>query len=132
MSTIAQEIIVYNTALQQPYDVLGIVLMEQIMIWLPHAENKIRHGHPVWFLDGNPIVWYDKMKDCMRLLFWSGQWFDDSKLQSEGKFKAAGIRYTTLAQIDKNDIERRLDQSIRIQWDYKNIVKRKGVLEKLS
>ena len=21
---------------------------------LPEAENKIRHAHPVWFLDGNP------------------------------------------------------------------------------
>lgn len=27
------------------------------------AENKVWHGHPVWFLDGNPIVAFAKLKD---------------------------------------------------------------------
>src|SRR3954454_21333781 len=30
---------------------------------LPHAECKIWHRHPVWFLQGNPIVGYSKLKD---------------------------------------------------------------------
>ena len=32
------------------------ILHEEICKHLPKAENKIWHGHPVWFLDGNPIV----------------------------------------------------------------------------
>ena len=31
---------------------------------LPDAESKIWHAHPVWFLDGNPIVGYSKLKGC--------------------------------------------------------------------
>lgn len=40
---------------------------------LTGAESKIWHAHPVWFLDGNPIVGYSKLKSFVRLLFWSGQ-----------------------------------------------------------
>jgi hypothetical protein len=98
---------------------------------LPEAENKIWHGHPVWFLNGNPIVGYSKLKDCIRLLFWSGQSFDEPGLQPEGSFKAAEIRYTSAGQIDPGDLKRWLEKSKTIQWDYKNIVKRKGVLERL-
>ena len=36
----------------------------------PEAENKIWHAHPVWFLDGNPVVGYNKLKDGVRVLFW--------------------------------------------------------------
>ena len=36
---------------------------------LTEAESKIWHAHPVWFLDGNPIVGYRKLKDSVRLLF---------------------------------------------------------------
>ena len=67
----------------------------------------------------------------MRLLFWSGQSFDEAGLQPEGKFKAAEARYTSVEQIDKEDLKRWLEKSKRIQWDYKNIVKRKGVLDRL-
>jgi hypothetical protein len=56
---------------------------------LIEAENKIWHAHPVWFLDGNPIVGYSKLK----------RW---------------------------------LEKSRGIQWDYKNIVKRKGRLKRLK
>jgi hypothetical protein len=96
------------------------------------AENKIWHRHPVWFLDGNPIVGYSKLKDCIRLLFWSGQSFDESGLDVEGSFKAAEVRYTSVDQIVAKDLKRWLEKSIEIQWDYKNIVKRKGKLERLK
>src|SRR5690606_27766763 len=43
---------------------------------LAGAESKIWHAHPVWFLGGNPIVGYSKLKGCVRLLFWSGQSFE--------------------------------------------------------
>lgn len=99
---------------------------------LPGAENKIWHRHPVWFLDGNPIVGYSKLKDCVRLLFWSGQSFDEAGLAPEGTFKAAEARFTAASQIPADDLQRWLEKSSAIQWDYKNIVKRKGKLEWLK
>lgn len=99
---------------------------------LPQAESKIWHAHPVWFLDGNPIVGYDKLKDGVRLMFWSGQSFDEFALQNSGKFKAAVVYYENSAQIDLMKLEKWLKKAILIQWDYKNIVKRKGVLERLK
>ena len=97
------------------------------------AENKIWHAHPVWFLDGNPIVGYSKLKDCVRLMFWSGASFDEDQLKpGTGKFKDASIRYTSADQVKKADLKRWLKKAREIQWDYKNIVKRKGVLERLA
>src|SRR5215471_15924489 len=106
-------------------------LAEEISKNLPDAENKIWHGHPVWFLNGNPIVGYSKLKDSVRLMFWSGQSFDEEVLQKEGNFRAAEMRYTSAKQINKDDLKRWLEKSRQIQWDYKNIVKRKGKLERL-
>ncbi|MFZ0597766.1 MAG: DUF1801 domain-containing protein [Flavobacterium sp.] len=99
---------------------------------VPNAENKIWHAHPVWFLDGNPIVGYSKLKNNIRLLFWSGQSFDEENLINEGSFKAAEFRYTTRTQINTTDLERWLKKAQEIQWDYKNLIKRKGVLIKLN
>lgn len=99
---------------------------------LPDAENKIWHRHPVWFLEGNPIVGYHKLKDCVRLLFWSGQSFDEPDLKPEGSFQAAEARYTSDDQIAAKDLKRWLKKAIEIQWDYKNIVKRKGKLDRLK
>ncbi|PIF30590.1 uncharacterized protein DUF1801 [Flavobacterium sp. 9] len=99
---------------------------------LTDYENKIWHAHPVWFLDGNPIVGYSKLKNCVRLLFWSGQSFDEEKLVNEGSFKASEIRFTAAEQINKEDLKRWLKKATEIQWDYKNIVKRKGLLERLK
>lgn len=107
------------------------LLANEIESNLPEADNKVWHAHPVWFLEGNPIVGYSKMKDSVRLLFWSGQSFEEEGLQPEGKFKAAEVRYTSVEQINKEDLKRWLEKSKNIQWDYKNIVKRKGVLERL-
>ncbi len=96
------------------------------------AENKIWHAHPVWFLEGNPIVGYSKLKGSVRLLFWSGQSFEEEKLHNEGSFKAAEMRYTNVDQINNEDLKRWLEKGTEIQWDYKNIVKRKGVLLRLK
>jgi len=96
------------------------------------AENKIWHAHPVWFIDGNPVVGYSKLKGGIRLLFWSGQSFDEDTLIAEGSFKAAEIRFNSCDQINKIDMKRYLEKAIKIQWDYKNIVKRKGKLERLK
>lgn len=99
---------------------------------LPEAENKVWHAHPVWFLDGNPIVGYSKLKNCVRLLFWSGQSFETPGLEKEGKFKAAEVRYTTSEQVDTALLSKWLSEAREIQWDYKNIVRRKGKLERLK
>jgi hypothetical protein len=108
------------------------ILAQQINRGLPKAENKIWHAHPVWFLEGNPIVGYSKLKNCIRLLFWSGQSFDEEGLEKEGSFKAAEKRFTSVDQINKKDLARWLKKSEDVQWDYKNIVKRKGRLERLK
>lgn len=109
------------------------LLVREIDKGLPKAENKIWHAHPVWFLEGNPIVGYSKLKGCIRLLFWSGQSFEEEGfLKNEGTFKAAEARYTSVEQVNTKDLKRWLKKSIAIQWDYKNIVKRKGVLELLK
>lgn len=100
---------------------------------LTDAENKIWHAHPVWFLEGNPIVGYDKLKDSVRLLFWSGASFEEEALMpGSGKFKDASIRYTSTDQVNVADVKRWLAKAREIQWDYKNIVKRKGKLERLK
>lgn len=129
---IHKDIEAYNAA-QLPGDkCICDVLAKAIDRHLPDAENKIWHRHPVWFLDGNPIVGYHKLKDCVRLLFWSGQSFDEPGLEPEGTFKAAEVRYTSEDQIVAKDLKRWLKKAGMIQWDYKNIVKRKGKLERLK
>jgi hypothetical protein len=106
-------------------------LSEAIERQLPDAENKVWHGHPVWFLEGNPIVGYAKLKHCVRLLFWSGRSFGEGGLTPEGSFQAAEARFTAVEQIDPVALERWLGKARAIQWDYKNIVRRKGKLERL-
>jgi hypothetical protein len=86
----------------------------------------------VWFLDGNPVVGYSKLKECVRLLFWSGQSFEEAGLKKEGSFKAAEVRYTAADQVNRQNLERWLAKARDIQWDYKNIVRRKGRLERLK
>lgn len=107
-------------------------LYKEINPALPNAENKVWHGAPVWFLDGNPVVGYDVLKSGVRLLFWSGQSFDEPVLQNEGSFKAAEARYIDKEQVNVKDLKRWLEKAEKIQWDYKNIVKRRGVLERLK
>lgn len=100
---------------------------------LIEAESKIWHAHPVWFLDGNPIVGYSKQKSGVRVMFWSGADFEEEKLNLRGqKFKDASVFFNKISDININDLKRWLKKSKEIQWDYKNIVKRKGVLERLK
>jgi len=126
------DILAYNNSLSENDKTIATLLAEEIDRNLPKAENKIWHKHPVWFLDGNPIVGYRKLKDSVRLLFWSGQSFEEKDLLQEGTFKAAEVRYTNVEQVNTKDLKRWLDKSKKIQWDYKNIIKRKGKLERLK
>jgi len=122
----------YNEALEPDDQEICDLLASQIDKILPEAENKIWHAHPVWFLEGNPVVGYSKLKACIRLLFWSGQSFQEKELLAEGSFKAAEARYTAPDEIKKTTLQRWLTKARDIQWDYKNIVRRKGKLERLK
>lgn len=122
----------YNQSLDPDDQAICDLLAGQIDKHLPEAENKIWHAHPVWFLDGNPVVGYSKLKSSVRLLFWSGQSFDEQDLQAEGSFQAAEARYTAADQVNKPALKRWLSKARDIQWDYKNIVRRKGKLERLN
>lgn len=122
----------YNNNLSIEDAAICNLLAQTIDEVLNDAESKIWHAHPVWLLEGNPIVGYSKQKAGWRLMFWSGADFEEEALKVRGeKFKDASIFYTQLEQINTNDLERWLKSSRAIQWDYKNLVKRKGRLERL-
>ena len=124
-----KEISAYNNSQSTSDKKICNLLANEISAHLPEAENKIWHAHPVWFLDGNPIVGYSKQKAGIRLMFWSGMDFEESGLIVKGgKFKDASIFYTSVEEINIKDLNRWLKKSREVQWDYKNIVKRKGVL----
>lgn len=127
-----QEIEDYNNALAEEDRHICDLLAAEIDSQLPEAENKIWHAHPVWFLDGNPVAGYSKLKNSVRLLFWSGQSFEEELLEAEGKFKAAEKRYTSVDEVDVEALQRSLGKARDVQWDYKNLIKRKGRLERLK
>lgn len=136
-STVAQyinkDILSYNNKQSAADKDICNLLLQEISNNLAKAENKVWHGHPVWFLDDNPIVGYSKQKAGIRLMFWSGASFDEQGLEVRGKkFKDASVFYNAVSDINAKDLKRWLKKSIEIQWDYKNIVKRKGVLERLK
>ena len=129
---IHKDILAYNSSQSAGDKRICAALAKTIDAHLKDAENKIWHRHPVWFLDGNPIVGYSKLKDGVRLMFWSGRSFDERGLQGDSKFKDASVLYTSVDQIDQKDLKRWLRKAIEIQWDYKNIVKRKGKLVRMK
>lgn len=99
---------------------------------LPEAVNKIWHAHPVWFLKDNPIVGYSKQKKGIRLMFWSGADFNEESLNVKGqKFKDVSIFYNHVSEVNTEDLIRWLQKSKEIQWNYKDLVKKKGKLERL-
>lgn len=133
MKKINQDIQSYNNKLSGADKAICNLLAREIDNGLAKAEHKIWHRHPVWFLDGNPIVGYSKQKPGIRLMFWSGAGFEEEGLNVKGaKFKDASVFYNAASEIVKKDLKRWLRKSKDIQWDYKNIVKRKGILERLG
>jgi len=126
------EITSYLASLAERDRQICLQLMQAIEQHLPHATSKVWHGSPVWFIDENPIVGYSKLKNHVQLLFWSGQSFDEAGLSPVGKHKAAEATYTVAAEIDPAILAVWLDKAKRIQWDYKNIVKRNGELVRLD
>ena len=131
--TINDDVRAYNDGLATDDDkAIAALVSAEIDAALPDAENKVWHRHPVWFLEGNPIVGYVRRKHHFTVLFWSGQGFDEPALHDEGSFKAAEARYTRASDVDVEALRRWLQKSREIQWDYKNIAKKKGVLDRLK
>lgn len=133
MKTTQTTISGFNAAFKGEDRKICALLRRQIDRALPDAESKIWHGAPVWFLDGNPIVGYSRQKAGIRLMFWSGASFDEKGLLVRGeKFKDASVFYNAVADVRLKDLQRWLKKSKVIQWDYKNIIKRKGVLVRIK
>lgn len=128
----ANDIVQYNSQQSAVNKKICNKLKKEISQELKKAESKVWHGHPVWFIDGNPIAGYAVRKDSVQLLFWSGQSFKDSGLEKEGTFKAAQMRYADDKDIKVGVLRGWLKQAKKIQWDYKNIVKMKGQLNKIG
>ncbi len=128
-----KEIKSYNNQQTETDKEICDLLAQTIDNELTEAESKIWHAHPVWFLDGNPTVGYSKQKKGIRLMFWSGADFDEENLNIKGvKFKDASIFYNDVTEINTKDLMAWLQKSKQIQSDYKNLIKRKGKLEKLK
>mgnify|MGYP001264469508 CR=1 FL=1 len=119
----------YNKSQSPEWQPVCIRLAHEIAVGLPEAEPRIWHRAPVWFLKGNPVVGYWVRKSAVQLLFWSGQSFGEEGLRPEGKFKAADACFARAEDIDSAALARWLVKARTIQWDYKNIVKRRGALE---
>lgn len=127
------EIKTYNAQQEAAHRDVCDLLAQEIDKALSKAESKIWHAHPVWFLDGNPIVGYSKQKPGIRLMFWSGADFDEAGLNVVGKkFKDASVFFNDASEIPLRDLRRWLKKSHTIQWDYKKLVARKGKLQKLE
>lgn len=128
-----QDIQAYHLTQTEEDRQICILLYDIINRHLPEAEHKLWHAHPVWFLDGNPITGYSKLKAGIRLMFWSGASFEEESLKpGSGKFKDASIIYTHTNEVQEKDLKRWLEKAQKIQWDYRNLIKRKGKLKRLK
>ena len=133
MNNTPPEIQSYHNKLSQKEKRLCEALAHEIDNSLVESESKVWHAHPVWFLDGNPITGYSKQKRGIRLMFWSGADFEEPGLLIKGKkFKDASVFYNDISEINFEELRRWLQKAAEIQWDYKNLIKRKGKLERLK
>lgn len=122
----------YNQTQEPKHQQVCDLLAQEIDGHLPGAESKLWHAHPVWFLDGNPTVGYSKQKAGIRLMFWSGADFGEPALNVVGKkFKDASVFFEQASEVKQAELRRWLQKSVEIQWNYRDLVKRKGRLERL-
>jgi hypothetical protein len=128
---IGQDILDYQSELSDEDAEIGAAIIKLISKALPKAEGKVWHGHPVWFIDGNPVVGYSLKKAGIEVLFWSGQSFKLEGLRAIGKFKSAGIAVPTIKDLNKKSMTVWLAEAVAIQWDYQNLPKKRA-LNKLT
>ena len=115
----------YNTELSSESRQLAESLCKLFAKQVPGAEGKVWHGHPVWFIAGNPVFGYSLKKAGLEVLFWSGQSFKKSGLRPIGKFQAAGCIVESKADVE--GLSEWLQESIKIQWDYQNLPKTRSI-----
>lgn len=120
----------YRSKLDSSDRDLGIALEAAIARLLPQAQGKVWHGHPVWFIDGNPVVGYNMKKNGMRVLFWSGQSFVTPGLAPIGSFKAAEFAPESVDRLSALPFEAWLGEAATIQWDYKNLPKNRALVKR--
>ncbi len=125
----ASGILEYNQALPGTHRSNAEKLAELFAASLAKAEAKVWHGHPVWFLDGNPVCGYSLKKAGIEVLFWSGKSFVTTGLRPIGKYQAAGISVESAD--DVQSVASFMAEAVAIQWDYKNLPKLRK-LEKLT
>jgi len=130
--TRAPEIDEYNRRLTPADREIADLLAQQIERGLPDAVGKVWHAHPVWFLDGNPIVGYSRLKDAVRMMFWSGQSFAGEGLTASGSFQAAEARMLDVSDVDPTAIAGWLDEARAIQWDYEHIRTNRGLVKRTA
>ena len=128
---IGQDIMDYQGELSDHEAEIGAAIIKLISKALPKAEGKVWHGHPVWFINGNPVVGYSLKKAGIEVLFWSGQSFKLEGLRAIGRFKAAGISVPSIKDLNKKMMAAWLSEAVAIQWDYQNLPKKRS-LEKLT
>ncbi len=121
----------YNAGLEESHRQIAEALQQLIDAQVPDAAGKVWHGHPVWFLNGNPIVGYSLKKSGIEVLFWSGQSFARPGLRAIGSYSAAAVSIPSLADLPIPDLSAWLSESITIQWDHANLPSRKR-LDKLT
>ncbi len=119
----------YNTSLEASHREIAQGLCDLISKSLPSAEGKVWHGHPVWFIDGNPILGYSLKKAGIEVLFWSGKSFATAGLRPVGKYQAAGIAVDSLGDVAK--VSTFMAEAKSVQWNYKDLPKLRQ-LEKLT
>jgi hypothetical protein len=128
MRVVPDDIREYHERLDAEARLVCDVLLAEIERELPDAERKVWHAHPVWFFDGNPVVGYDRLKNSVRLLFWSGRAFPTLGLSPEGTFQAAEARFSSPDEVDLDLLARWLSESRDYQWNYRDIRRNRGLV----
>ena len=119
----------YNAVLSPAHREIAGFLAGLFSEHVPEAEGKVWHGHPVWFVGKNPVFGYSLKKAGIEVLFWSGQSFRTPGLTPNGKFKAAALPVSDLANLDVARLVSWLRESIEIQWDYGNLLKNRELVK---
>jgi hypothetical protein len=125
------DVLEYNASQIAEHEAICTALAKLFGKSMSTAESKVWHGHPVWFIESNPIVGYSIKKSGVQVLFWSGQSFKTAGLKPIGKFKAAAFDVEKVDAKTKALLSSWLDEADKIQWDYANVVKQRS-LEKLT
>ena len=125
----AKDILDYNRKLGKAEREIAETLCSAIANDLAKAEGKVWHGHPVWFLNNNPVVGYSLKKSGIEVLFWSGQSFESDALRAIGKFQAAALSVPSIEDLNPKQFTKLLKLAVKIQWDYANLPKNRKLVK---